>query len=291
MLLSGGTPLLSEQSFSLLVQATMEDPDAPGELYGYGLKTTTVDGRRHIGHTGSTVGFSAWLETDPGDGVGVIVLKNADANREPAARFALRTLSAWSRREPLPDIPEPTPLERVDGAEDYAGTYRSEHGKLALVADGGRLLLADQGEPVALLRQKGDQFVTAHPEFERFPLSFEREGGDVTLVTHGDRWWGNDRYVGQAAFDRPNGWEAVAGHWRSHNPWYSNFRILPRRGSLRFLWGWGEEDWELVPLPDGRFRVGAEEWSPRRIRFDTVIEGMATRAVLDGAPYYRTFTP
>src|SRR6266545_1262650 len=211
MLLSGGTPLLSDQSFSLLVQATMEDPDAPGELYGYGLKTTTVDGRRHIGHTGSTVGFSAWLETDPGDGVGVIVLTNADANREPAARFALRTLSAWSRRKPLPDIPEPTPLERVDGAEDYAGTYRSEHGKLALVADGGRLLLADQGEPVALLRQKGDQFVTAHPEFERFPLSFEREGGDVTLVTHGDRWWGNDRYVGQAAFDRPNGWEAVAG--------------------------------------------------------------------------------
>ncbi|HYU92570.1 MAG TPA: serine hydrolase domain-containing protein, partial [Actinomycetota bacterium] len=59
MLLSGGTPLLSDQSFSLLVQATMEDPDAPGELYGYGLKTTTVDGRRHIGHTGSTVGFSA----------------------------------------------------------------------------------------------------------------------------------------------------------------------------------------------------------------------------------------
>ncbi|HYU92763.1 MAG TPA: hypothetical protein VEN95_04715 [Actinomycetota bacterium] len=91
---------------------------------------------------------------------------------------------------------------------------------------------------------------------------------------------------------RPAEWlGGGGGHWRSHNPWYSNFRILPRRGSLRFLWGWGEEDWELVPLPDGRFRVGAEEWSPRRIRFDTVIEGMATRAVLDGAPYYRTFTP
>jgi len=291
MLLSGGTPLISEQSFALLVQATMQDPDAPGEFYGYGLKTTTVDGRVYIGHTGSTVGFSAWMETDPGDGVGVIILTNADANREPAARFALRTLSAWSRGETLPDIPEPTPLDRVDGAEDYAGTYRSEHGKLALVAGGGRLLLADQGEPVALLRQKGDRFVVAHPEFERFPLSFDREGVDVTLVTHGDRWWGNDRYVGPAAFERPNGWEAVTGHWRSHNPWYSNFRILPRRGSLRFLWGWGEEDRELVPLPDGRFRVGAEEWSPRWIRFDTVIEGMATRAVLDGAPYYRTFTP
>jgi hypothetical protein len=37
--------------------------------------------------------------------------------------------------------------------------------------------------------------------------------------------------------------------------------------------------------------VGAEDWSTGRIRFDTVIEGTATRAVLDGAPYYRTFTP
>jgi hypothetical protein len=153
------------------------------------------------------------------------------------------------------------------------------------------LLLANHGEPAALVRQKGDTFVVAHPGFERFPLSFERDVTYVTHVTHGDRWWGNDRYAGPATFERPTGWEVVAGHWRSHNPWYSNFRILPRRGSLRFLWGWGDEDWELVPLPDGRFRVGTEEWSTRRIRFDTVIDGMATRAVLDGASYYRTFTP
>lgn len=291
MLLSGGYPVLSGPSFGLLVQPAAEDPEAPGEVYGYGMKTTTMNGRTSIGHTGSTVGFSAWMEMDPAEGVGVIVLANADANRGPVARFALRTLSAWSRGEPLPDIPDPAPLDRVDGAEDFAGTYRSEHGELTLIADAGRLLLANHDEPVPLVRQKGDAFVVAHPDFERFTLSFERDGIHVTRATHGDRWWGNDRYAGPATLERPDGWESVAGHWRSHNPWYSNFRILPRRGSLRFLWGWGEEDWELVPLPDGRFRVGAEEWSPRRIRFDTVIEDMATRAVLDGAPYYRTFTP
>jgi CubicO group peptidase (beta-lactamase class C family) len=291
MLLAGGDPLLTERSFSLMTQRAAEDPDAPGELYGYGLMTTTVDGHRCIGHTGSTVGFSAWMEMHPADGVGVIVLTNADAIRGPTARFALQTLSTWSRGEPLPEIPDPEPLDRVDGAEEYAGTFRSEHGELTMIADAGRLVLANQGEPVALVRQKGDRFVVAHPNFELFPLSFERDGDDVTHVTHGDRWWGNDRYAGPATFRKPDGWEAVTGHWRSHNPWYSNFRILPRRGSLRFIWGWGEEDWELVPLPDGRFRVGAEGWSPRRIRFDTIIDGTATRAVLDGAPYYRTFTP
>ena len=112
-----------------------------------------------------------------------------------------------------------------------------------------------------------------------------------THVTHGDRWWGNDRYAGPNTFERPAGCEVAAGHWRSRNPWDSNFRILPRRGSLRFLWGWGDEDWELVPLPDGRFRVGAEDRSTGRIRFDTLVKGTATRAVLDGAAYYRTFTP
>src|SRR6266508_523324 len=291
MLLRGGDPLLSGPSFARLIQPIAEDPEARGEVYGYGMKTMTVDGRTSIGHTGSTVGFSAWMEVDPDEGVGVIILANANANRGPAARFALRTLSAWSRDEPLPDIPHPMPLDRVEGAEDYAGTYRSEYGELTLIADDGRLLLANHGEPAALVRQKGDTFVVAHPGFERFPLSFERDVTHVTHATHGDRWWGNDRYAGPVTFERPTGWEVVAGHWRSHNPWYSNFRILPRRGSLRFLWGWGDEDWELVPLPDGRFRVGTEEWSTRRIRCDTVIDGMATRAVLDGASYYRTFTP
>jgi D-alanyl-D-alanine carboxypeptidase len=291
MLLAGGAPLLTEESFGLMTQRAAEDPDAPGECYGCGLRIRDVEGHRHVGHTGSTVGFSAWMEMDPDDGVGVIVLTNADSNREPTGAFALRTLSAWTRNEPLPEIPGPVPLDHVDGAEEYAGTYRSEHGKLTLIADAGGLVLATQGEPVALVRQRGDRFVVPHRDFERFPLSFERDGDAVTHVTHGDRWWGSDRYVGPATFGRPDGLETATGHWRSHNPWYSNFRIVPRRGSLRFIWGWGEEDLELVPLLDGRFRVGAEDWSPGRISFDTMIDGRATRAILDGAPYYRTFAP
>ncbi len=176
MLLSEGAPLLSEQSFALLVQAATEDPDAPGEFYGYGLKTTTVEGRKYIGHTGSTVGFSAWMEMDPGPGVGIIALSNADANLGATARFSLRTLSAWFSGEPLPDVPDPTPVDRVDGAADYAGIYRSEHGELTLVAEGERLILANRGEPVALVRQKGDRFVVAHPEFERFPFPSNEKG-------------------------------------------------------------------------------------------------------------------
>ncbi len=69
----------------------------------------------------------------------------------------------------------------------------------------------------------------------------------------------------------------MIGHWRAHNPWYPNFRIVARRSALHLIWGWGDEEWELVPLPAGGYRVGAEEWSPGRISFDTVVDGAVTR--------------
>lgn len=291
MLLNGGRGVMSEASFALLTGRFIEDPEEPGEFYGYGLVTEDVGGHRWVGHAGSTVGFSAWMDMDVEDGVGVIVLANADSNREATVRFALTTLSARARGEPLPEIPERTPLDAVDRADEYAGTYRSEHGELDLGAADGRLLLRHGGEDMPLVRLKAGRFVVPHAGFELFPLSFERENGVVTRVTHGERWWANERYAGPTTFDHPAGRGAVIGHWRAHNPWYSNFRIVARRGALRFIWGWGEEDWELVPLSDGRFRLGAEKWSPRRIRFDSVIGGKATRALLDCAPYYRTFTP
>ena len=38
------------------------------------------------------------------------------------------------------------------------------------------------------------------------------------------------------------------------------------------------------------FRVGEREWSPERMRFDTVVDGLAQRAVFSGTPYYRAFS-
>ncbi len=291
MLLAGGAPVLSPESFELLTRRVVEDPDAPGEFYGYGLRSRDVAGHRRIGHTGSVVGFTAGMEMDVDDGVGVVVLANADADRTEFVGFALATLSAAARADELPEIPEPTPFDHVDRAEEYAGTFRSEHGELTLVAEGGRLLLgADEGT-VALFREEGDRFVAPLPGFELFPLTFERLDGVVTGVAHGGRWWANARSSSPASFPAPPDPEGVIGHWRAHNPWYPNFRIVARRSALHLIWGWGEEDWELVPLPAGGYRVGAGEWSPGRISFDTVVGGAVTRAIFDGAPYYRTFTP
>jgi hypothetical protein len=47
----------------------------------------------------------------------------------------------------------------------------------------------------------------------------------------------------------------------------------------------------LAPLGEGLFRAGADERSPERLRFDTIIGGAALRAVYSGCPLYRAFTP
>jgi len=86
----------------------------------------------------------------------------------------------------------------------------------------------------------------------------------------------------------PGEWEPFVGHYRSYNPWNASLRIVPRDGALVCVVPWEPEDQELVALDDGSFRVGAEEWRPTRIRFDTVIDGVATRALYDRAPLYRS---
>jgi CubicO group peptidase (beta-lactamase class C family) len=92
----------------------------------------------------------------------------------------------------------------------------------------------------------------------------------------------------------PPEWFPFAGHYRCHNPWLPNLRVCWRAGELWVEFPSGDvwaAELPLVPLADGLFRVGADERSPERLAFDTVIGGVAVRAVYSGCALYRTFTP
>ena len=90
----------------------------------------------------------------------------------------------------------------------------------------------------------------------------------------------------------PRPWQPFLGHYRAHTPWLSNFRVVARDGTLLLAQDDGDGVREpLAPLGPAEFRVGAPAWSPERLRFDTLVDGRAQRAVLSGGPYYRTFTP
>jgi len=82
------------------------------------------------------------------------------------------------------------------------------------------------------------------------------------------------------------------GRYRSHNPWLPTFLIAASDGALVMGTDWlnGSQRSPLEPIDAGAFRVGDVDWSPERLRFDTVIDGRAQRAIYSGTPYYRSFT-
>jgi hypothetical protein len=79
----------------------------------------------------------------------------------------------------------------------------------------------------------------------------------------------------------PQRWRPFLGRFRSHNPWLPMFSIAAHGGRLIAGTEWmnGSERLPLTPLDAGGFRVGETDWSPERMRFDTIIDGRAQRAV------------
>jgi hypothetical protein len=242
------------------------------------------------------LGFTSYALVDLEAGVGVTVLANA-SNGDPLllARFAIACMAAEALGAPIPEVPDPEDPSVVADAAAFAGEYRHDGSDevVSVVAEGDRLFLGP-GPPVALVPVAADRFAVDDPELERFAIRFLRDARVVTGFHRGPDRFVNDRYGGPATFDPPQAWSAFAGHYRSWDPWGSNFRIFVRGGSL---WIDAEEDVldaepdrPLVPLADGSFHVG-DEHSPDRIAFDTVIDGQASRAIYDCAPFYRTFTP
>ena len=225
-------------------------------------------------------------------GIGVVVLVNGMSDAEPVAELAPRAFVTALAGETLPDLPAATP--ETDVAE-LAGLYRGEREELTISVDDGRLSLLTCDERIVLEPMCSpplpDAFVADHPDLALFPLRFGRDGaGGVVELMHERDWYATDAYEGSRNFEWPTAWAAYAGHYRSYNPWVSNFRIVIRKGELLMISPSGAEQ-TLTPDGDG-FRLGDDPQSPERISFDTVVDGAALRARLaGGAEYYRFFTP
>jgi hypothetical protein len=287
-----GQRLISEESFGLMTKPVIALPDTeePEGFYGYGLNITEVDGNMIIAHSGGMVGYQASIRADLDNGLGIVVLTNGPGDPGQVARYGLRLLRAAHHGQALPALPAVPQLALVENAADYAGSYRSADRIFLLVAQGDRLVLDEGGEGTTLEKRGEDRFYVPHPDFSRFLLRFGRDEGEVVEVFHGSDWCRNHRYAGPTEFNPPAEWRAYPGHYRAHNPWHTNFRVVLRKGMLVLVEPWGDEQ-VLVSLGNGVFRVGEENRSPERIRFDTLLNGRAIRANLSGCDYYRTFTP
>jgi len=334
MLLNDGRgpagPVVSAEAFAEMISPLVASSDPPyhDAAYGYGLNVDELDGRRRVGHGGGMVGFSAHIDLDLDTGVGVVVLTNGPWSPAPIAEFALRSVCAAILRS-APPVPPELDYAKVAGAERYAGTYRAPGGPVAaegdsaaltIVADGDSLVLAEGEHSVPLVRSEDPEaFVAAEGSLGVFALRFERRGDEVVGLVHGPGRYvrehgehgedetadDHERIAGEGDAEEdedgngfenelPEEYEAFVGHYRAHNPWFSNFRVVARDGKLLLIAPGGVEAPEaepvLVPLRDGSFQLG-EAATPERIRFDTFVDGVAIRATLSGGRYYRTFTP
>jgi CubicO group peptidase (beta-lactamase class C family) len=288
--------ILSDKSVKLMTEPVIKaDEEGDGSHYGYGLGIYKADGHKIIGHGGGMVGYWAYVLADIQDGLGVVVLTNGPGSRdEEIASFALEIMRAEPHDRDLPSLPEVNPT-LIENASDYVGNYRAIRSQnlssglqegFQITAEGDQLYLQYRDKNVLLEQRDSHLFHVDHPEFSTYLLGFVREDGDVVEAAFGPDWYPNERYQGEMEFEYPANWSAYPGHYRSHNPWDTNFRVVLRKGQLILIYPFGEER-PLVPINDSEFRVGENKLSPERIRFDVIVDGQALRANYSCGEYYR----
>ncbi len=296
MLLNGGKApggrVISEKGYRLMTQRVIETEDGDGRsYYGYGLSTQELDGRTYLSHTGGMVGYHSSMMMDLEEGVGVFATINGPGAPSMVSAYILGALRAQpgAGDDPMPvALPDPA---KVPNAKEYSGTFGRKGRKLEFTPKGERLMLKVGRRSIALEPRDEGPVLRGPPGVRHVPGEVRPEGG----CRHGgvprngvvSR---NTRTGDLPEPKHPKGWEAFAGHYRSYNPWTSNFRVLLRRGELVFVNSSGVEE-AMRPLSKGEFQVGDDTRSPERIWFDMVVDGKAHLAVYSGGTYYRTFTP
>jgi CubicO group peptidase (beta-lactamase class C family) len=289
--------------------ATMRNPhtgETPVPEYGYGLETYRNDvGFDQFGHAGGMVGYHSQMTIDATNDLTVIVYANGQGGTTDLANFALAATIAALHDEPVPNPAPVVDLSAIEQPAAFAGTWRSGDTKVDIVAGDSSLTLVTGEKRLPLQRYAPhrfqDTFLVSDPDWDAFALEFTRKPR-VETDTSGSEQPVVGLYHGSTAFHRdgeapdntssyPSEWDAYVGHYRSYNPWNSNFRVMIRGGRLTLLSSFGEAT-ELIP--DGKgFRYGYRGASPSEyIEFDAIVNGKAQLARSDvGEEFARHFVP
>jgi len=285
--------VISEESFSMMTKKHVpQGDDYPGVFYGYGLGVENLDGHVRIGHTGGMVGFVSSMRMDMDDGIGLIVMLNSLHDADVVAKFGIGVLSAAVRGNEIPTVPSKDKHLEIENASDYVGKYAHGVRGFNILADGRKLIMQCEGRSIALEPRDKGMFCVDHPDFRLFLLGFEKRNGSVVAAFHGSDVFVKTGTPKPKAFKYSREWESFTGHFRSYNPWLSNFRVVLRSGSLLFIVAQSGAEEPMRHLAIGKFRIGKDDRSPETIEFDQIVDGKAQRAILScGDCYYRVPTP
>lgn len=277
--------LLSEEAFAQMSTANPREDETAA--YGYGLVRRNLDGRRFVGHGGGMVGYLAGMQADPDANLGAIVLQNSmSSNPMALARTVIRI--ADGEPEEVAGVAATAPWDELVGVyePDRPGSEPIE----IVVSENGATLRCE-GRAIPLEDLGSDLFLAPDGAFDRFPISVERPTDDVPQLWHGGQRY---RRAGAATRELPEPsaeLQGIAGHYRSHNPWTTNFRVVLRGDQPWLIFAGAPDGFHteqpLIPREDNVFRVGDDPGNPESLGFDTVVDGRALRALLSGWPYYR----
>jgi CubicO group peptidase (beta-lactamase class C family) len=144
-----GTRVLSEESVAAMQDPLVPIPQAGAEPGAVGLAWRVFDwnGRKVVGHDGSTVGQSAYLRADPEQGVVACLLTNA-SNGDSLYRQIIAEVLAEYAGLAMPPGPEPLAGAVADGVPDrvaasdlarHAGRYERTSRRYDVSLRDGRL--------------------------------------------------------------------------------------------------------------------------------------------------------
>ena len=317
MILDGGAypggRIVSEQSFKLFSTPHIAAPAfGPQAGYGYGIAVDELEGHRRLRHTGGMVSFMSAIHLDLDAGIGAFASINAqqDYRPNPVAELAIRLLRAARDGTKLPPLPAFDESQAVEAAQSYAGTYLAADGRrLEVSAAGTRLYLEAGGRKVPLQRDAEGNFLAEHPQFELFPLVFERANaaaelagaaapppagtsaagstgaaseGAVIALAHGPDWYVRSGAQNVRRLEPSPDLARYEGRYYSDNPWNGQLRVVQRQ---RQLWLGGTDP--LVPIGDHLFRVGASRRSPETAEFGDLLDGVPEVLWFDGGQFRR----
>ncbi|PXA87567.1 hypothetical protein DMC47_31705 [Nostoc sp. 3335mG] len=282
-----GAPLLPDASARVLLARVASAEDVGGG-YSSGFMRTKMDGRPMLHHTGGMMLFTSSFDVDAEEGVGAFASTNGTLGEHRpvgVTAFSVRAMRAARVGKPLPPQPDPFASRRIIKPERYVGRWIAADGTVLEIANGVSGLIARSGDQTGRIELSDGAIVTDLPGFRAADLEFPTAKTDKDAQP--DRLWYRDRAFGRDKAPEPGPVAparllALAGDYRSPNPWIGGTDILIREGKLVALGGG-----TLVEDKAGFWRLEKDPGGFERLWFDTPVGDRMYRLIASGGAMTR----